>query len=253
MTIALYPVQRSLGSNADTTRSPAGPLHQSASYTDDQGLFAEHMIVPWETLCTHPHSVALACADPKDTGTSDWELMIEAQIEQVPPPSDQNTNEVLPYQPRSRNQLPSRPPAEDDLRSLTRPVASDPHAAPTRMAIVVSEPKGVRVISDLVSRGDRGQCLKSRTIRSSTAISLQGHAKSSGESQAGIQPYGSLTMHRNVFCRPLRDLCVPGMDQLYRSLEAEGVDGFHMIVSPVQVGGSDHPVQFTLRALRDNT
>lgn len=37
---------------------------------------------------------------------------------------------------------------------------------------------------------------------------------------------------RNVFCRPLEDICVAETNALYRRLDERGVAGFHFVVSP---------------------
>lgn len=52
---------------------------------------------------------------------------------------------------------------------------------------------------------------------------------------------------RNVFCRPLDDVCVPGMADLYRRLATEGVDGFHMIVCLTDVAPTNPSVQLAFR------
>lgn len=40
---------------------------------------------------------------------------------------------------------------------------------------------------------------------------------------------------RNVFCRPLEEICVPEMNAMYRRLDDKGVAGFHFVVCPSSI------------------
>lgn len=145
------------------------PLWETTASTDEQGLFTEHIVIPWDRLCTHPPSIAMACCDPKDSGTSDWRLLLKAGIDHESetheseatrgPDYDQSLSgrqgetRIIPGQgQRGPSHRPSKP-LEDLVDHARELVASDHlgNPASTQITIAVSEPKGVRVISDLVS------------------------------------------------------------------------------------------------------
>lgn len=146
----------------------ADPLWEDTANTDDQGLFTKHITIPWDRLCTHPPSIAMACCDPKDIGTSDWRLLLKAGIdrtfdgeERVEHPQGQNDDEStqswLNGTPsaitdrQSPRQQPSHPVEEAFGRARDVVASHLGDKATTQITIAVSEPKGVRVISDLVS------------------------------------------------------------------------------------------------------
>lgn len=141
------------------------PLWESTARTDEQGLFAEHIVIPWDRLCTHPPSVAMACCDPKDSGTSDWRLLLKAGIDHAPEGDESGLSREVEY--RQATKAGQYDGTRDTTGALgpriSRPLEEVVHRArdvlaeqlgvpaTTQITIAVSEPKGVRVISDLVS------------------------------------------------------------------------------------------------------
>ena len=143
------------------------PLWETTTSTDDQGLFTEHIVIPWDRLCTHPPSIAMACCDPKDSGTSDWRLLLKAGIDRASDGEEDSItrgaehrqgssqqSQELPLHSNGKQDHGARAPhplenAVDQARGIIANHLSVP--ASTQITIAVSEPKGVRVISDLVS------------------------------------------------------------------------------------------------------
>lgn len=158
------------------------PLWETTASTDDQGLFTEHIVIPWDRLCTHPASVAMACCDPNDSGTSDWRLLLKAGIDHasegdqencVQQESDSEDSAKPPPNAITGKTIESSNPKHNTLHPLedivdhARDMVSD-HlnmSATAQITIAVSEPKGVRVISDLVRRPGIHFELTNRTTR----------------------------------------------------------------------------------------
>lgn len=165
VSFAVYTMHRRTSIDA-VASGPAGALFETSTFTDEQGLFAHHFVVPWERLCTHPPSIAMACHDPKDSGPSDWQVLVKAEIQDT----SSDEHRASHSSTRSRkgqgldldssdtekegHSVTSRGPRPlNDLVHQAKDAFSHAFSAADRsqMIIAVSEPRGVRVISDLVS------------------------------------------------------------------------------------------------------
>lgn len=193
------------------------PLMRTTFTTNSQGIWQHHFVIPWERICTHPPSVGMAFADDPANDRTDWGLVIRAQLlaEEGPDSLRPATGNEAAFEtssdgkriPRrmvgsnsffSSNELPNRNDGDGEtemgLMGLGRTTVQ------SSVVIGVSRPGGFRIISDLDD-----------TVKHSDILS------------------GPREVFRNVFCRRLEDICVPGMNDLYRKLNANGLSGLHFV------------------------
>lgn len=162
--LAIYTMGKQAASEAGSN-SAAGALYETTTQTDEQGLFTHHFVVPWERLCTHPPSMAMAFHDPKDSGPSDWQLLVRAEMQQMPMNVSGESGESNSRSASVRTtgmDVTEQLQGAESARATQQVDGLMQHAKaavtsallPTQrceVAIAISEPKGVRVISDLVS------------------------------------------------------------------------------------------------------
>lgn len=190
------------------------PLMRTTFTTNGQGHFAHHFVIPWQRICTHPHSVPMAFADDPANDRTDWGLVIHAELlsEEGPDRLIQATSSDVPYEQRLPKRVSSatsffssaEPPNQNDgdgneemglmALGLSRT------AVVSNVVVGISRPGGIRVISDLDD-----------TVKHSDILS------------------GPREVFRNVFCRRLEDIAVPGMSDLYQQLTKEGMSSLHFV------------------------
>lgn len=240
VTVSIYPVPLKHRAELPTPTDDIfdqEPLFRTTFTTNAQGQFNQTIIINWEQLCTHPNAVPLAFADDPANAPSEWGLAVRAELlpEEVPygqrpagtptGPPGPNPEGGLARQMASSSSSPSGLPyaAYAPRRTTTASMASgssgasaasptgtplnDASSAPRKpvtstCTVSISRPGGVRVISDLDD-----------TVKHSDILG------------------GPREVFRNVFCRRLEDLLVPGMNKLYHDLQVAGLTGLHFVVS----------------------
>lgn len=193
------------------------PLMRTTFTTNAQGHWQHHFAIPWERICTHPPSVDMAFADDPAKDRTDWGLVIRAELlaEEGPDNLRPATGSEEAFEvtsdgvkiPRrivgsnsffSSNEIPNRKDGDGEtemgLMGLGRT------SVESSTVVGVSRPGGFRIISDLDD-----------TVKHSDILS------------------GPREVFRNVFCRRLEDICVPGMNDLYTKLHANGLSGLHFV------------------------
>lgn len=226
--LALRPIRISVEPPSEAEISPAhsemsthdrergaDPLLIVGSSTDAQGHFSHRLIIPWERLRGHPswsHSLRMYQSDHRK-----WRLKVSVRLEveqwavSVPPRA---TNEERPLldpisDDRSRLGVQSQVPHQSEARpsgsSQARPSPvvhkkGAVQAAEACLEMAVNMDGGIRIISDLDD-----------TVKHSDILA------------------GGRETFRNVFCRPLSEICVPGASELFRAAKNAGVNGFHFV------------------------
>lgn len=191
------------------------PLMRTTFTTNAQGHWQHHFAIPWERICTHPPSVAMAFADDPARDRTDWGLVIRAELlaeegpDSMKAATGEDASNVSPDRlvPRrmvgsnsffSSNEIPGRNDGDGEtemgLMGLGRTTVE------SSVTVGISRPGGFRIISDLDD-----------TVKHSDILS------------------GPREVFRNVFCRRLEDICVPGMNDLYVKLTANGLSGLHFV------------------------
>ncbi|BEI88420.1 uncharacterized protein CcaverHIS019_0111380 [Cutaneotrichosporon cavernicola] len=190
------------------------PLMRTTFTTNGQGHFAHHFVIPWQRICTHPQSVPMAFADDPANDRTEWGLVIHAELlsEEGPDCLIQASYSEVPYEERVPRRVSSatsffssaEPPNQNDgdgEQEMGLMGLGIGRAAVTSDVVIgVSRPGGIRVISDLDD-----------TVKHSDILS------------------GPREVFRNVFCRRLEDIAVPGMSELYQTLTKEGMSSLHFV------------------------
>lgn len=214
------------------------PLYSFELITDANGHFSRVAVVPWEKLCTSPPTAATVfqASGSGSQQMQNWIVKVRARLDyEVLPVVDTETSyrervrrAVATYGQEAVDRQPSTPSRSGDTAPDVTKLSLNTPGEPQIVewtTIHIGRADGVHIISDLVgSLGLAGA--NCRTTPSNTATSLPDPVRSSGK-------YGreSRSSRRNVFCRPLRDICVPGMNAMYDRLDDRGAAGFHFVVS----------------------
>ncbi|CAK9784258.1 hypothetical protein CC85DRAFT_324886 [Cutaneotrichosporon oleaginosum] len=190
------------------------PLMRTTFTTNGQGHFAHHFVIPWQRICTHPQSVPMAFADDPANDRTDWGLVIHAELlsEEGPDRLVQASPSDVPYEQRVPRRVSSatsffssaEPPNQNDgdgeQEMGLMGLGIGRTAVTSDVVVGISRPGGIRVISDLDD-----------TVKHSDILS------------------GPREVFRNVFCRRLEDIAVPGMSELYQKLTQEGMSSLHFV------------------------
>lgn len=190
------------------------PLMRTTFTTNGQGHFAHHFVIPWQRICTHPQSVPMAFADDPANDRTDWGLVIHAELlsEEGPDRLVQASPSETPYEERVPRRVSSatsffssaEPPNQNDgdgeQEMGLMGLGIGRTAVTSDVVVGVSRPGGIRIISDLDD-----------TVKHSDILS------------------GPREVFRNVFCRRLEDIAVPGMSELYQHLTKEGLSSLHFV------------------------
>ncbi|EIW68687.1 hypothetical protein TREMEDRAFT_63151 [Tremella mesenterica DSM 1558] len=227
------------------------PLLQVQSTTDSQGHFAHHLVIPWERLAVHPPSLPMVF----DEGEQPWILRVKAVMKPV---------EVQSNQPGERSRG-SSPPSSLGNETNVRPRFVAPagriHSAPTS---VTSSIRDDPLIGDRNSKKDDVNSLSTRLnqavlqpasrpgqnmttypgVNSTTrpqsteasiavAVNRDGGVRILSDLDDTIKHSdilaGPRETFRNVFCRPLEEICVPGTNSMFQAAESAGAAGFHFV------------------------
>ncbi|KAK4689792.1 pre-60S factor REI1, partial [Tremellales sp. Uapishka_1] len=222
LSIYTVPLLASRESSLELADPEDEPLLRTTFTTNSQGHFAHTLVVPWERICTHPPTLPMVFPQTATEISNSWGLYVKAELlaecgpNGLRPSSRDVPNEssfergtsvgtVDGNQERaatsffSRSEIPNRNDGDGSeemgLMGLGRTEIE------SSTVTMVSSAGGVRLISDLDD-----------TIKHSDILA------------------GPREVFRNVFCRPLEDICVPDMDKLYRSLAQAGLSGLHFVL-----------------------
>lgn len=190
------------------------PLMRTTFTTNGQGHFAHHFVIPWQRICTHPQSVPMAFADDPANDRTDWGLVIHAELlsEEGPDRLIQASASSTPYEERvprrvssatsffSSAEIPNQNDGDGNEEMGLMGLGLSRTAVTSDVVIGISRPGGIRVISDLDD-----------TVKHSDILS------------------GPREVFRNVFCRRLEDIAVPGMGELYQEMTREGMSSLHFV------------------------
>ncbi|KAL7424342.1 hypothetical protein Q5752_000024 [Cryptotrichosporon argae] len=199
------------------------PLMRTTFTTNAQGHFEQAFAIPWERLASHVPTVELIAsaidvsARPRPSPPSpphvsgpdssagltdipDWGLVIRAELlaEDGPTRMRPDARPQAAQAFFASAEVPNR--HDGDGQHERGLMGLGTTSVESKSVVRVVRPGGVRVISDLDD-----------TVKHSDIIS------------------GPREVFRNVFCRRLEDICVPGMNELYAELADAGVSGFHFV------------------------
>jgi hypothetical protein len=236
------------GDSSAIQRISHEPLIRSIVTTDAQGQFSQNIVIPWETIRSHLSSLSSGLSLHEDSEMHGWPLVVVAELlPDEPNPlgassANRSASPVLrrDHASRHENETPERngvesfcPTGGHNHESIL-PTESKGQSSmgTTRETVRVSRSGGMRIISDLVSLSPRTFWTDvDRTTRSNTATSSLVPAKLSGRPKWKVDHVINHADYiRNVFCRPLEDTCVPGMDELFRNMAEAGINGCHFVV-----------------------
>jgi hypothetical protein len=233
------------------------PIYSFQLITDANGHFSRTIVIPWERLCSTPSTVAAAfTSTSKDYHNAllGWNLRLRSRLdyEDLPAKDDERSyrerlrRAVSSYGVDAVDEQPT--PARSKEVGAEKVLLNDPKEPQVVewTSIQIGREDGVHIISDLVCSScttdlranDQDDTVKHSDILSGPREVFR--SVTSGDFRSACRVYK--LMNRNVFCRPLTEICVPEMDAMYRRLESRGVQGFHFVVSP--------PV-FTITAVAD--
>ncbi|CAD6583113.1 MAG: deubiquitinating enzyme [Tremellales sp. Tagirdzhanova-0007] len=196
-------------------------LLHSTILTDTQGHFFQDILIPWENLRDAPLASPSIDGRGQDLTPSmipgGWYLDVVAELSPDDRDSDgtlgngilQNFDDQDQQHTVPTTHFPIALPSVTKVEKDQTPDSLAPRSDLSRAYATtrVSHCKGVRVVSDLDD-----------TVKHSDILA------------------GPRQVFRNVFCRPVKDLCVKGMNELYRDMAATGVDGFHYVSnSPLEL------------------
>ena len=154
------------------------PLFRSVFTTNPQGHFAQSLVIPWETLCTHPPTLPFLFSNESGAVPEKWALEVVAELQaddetrlsgrQTPREVDSDV-EVTPLPKAGQNETPSHSSSDGSLGTANSQASFDDRSEETlspshplpltsRTVLRVSEPGGVRVLSDLVGNMASAEC-----------------------------------------------------------------------------------------------
>ncbi|TXT13479.1 hypothetical protein VHUM_00846 [Vanrija humicola] len=212
--LAIYTVPLESGKpppTADADLFAQEPLLRTTFTTNAQGHFAQNFTIPWERIASHTQSVPMAY-DSSTHHLEDWGLVIRAELlsddvaAKLPSapatqPADVIPGGTLPYTARTTRGASPAASAPTRADSSDAGVLGLGTSAVEATAVLrISGSGGIRIISDIDD-----------TVKHSDILS------------------GAREVFRNVFCRKLEDICVPGINTLYEELISVGASGIHFV------------------------